>query len=142
LFNKQKKQGASATLRERPRAERSRSPTSPAAIIGQNWLIVDKPGFDSAQPSVNDIGARSELPTFANSQIYIHPEIAVLSSPISESRYFSSIFKILATENSLEAPLGFITPKGSIDSGVVDLLPLFVLFDQQFFPLITLILQF
>jgi hypothetical protein len=36
LFNKPKKQVASAMLRERPRAERSRSPTSPAAISGQN----------------------------------------------------------------------------------------------------------
>jgi hypothetical protein len=63
FFNKPKKQVVNAMLHERPRAERSRSPTSPAAIISQNWLVVDKPGFDSAQPSVNwsEVNALQEI---------------------------------------------------------------------------------
>lgn len=46
-------------------------------------------------------------------------------------------------ENGIEAPMNFITPKCSIDSGVVNFwLPLFVLFDGQLFPLTTEVQEF
>jgi hypothetical protein len=46
-------------------------------------------------------------------------------------------------ENGIEASMNFKTSKGSIDPGIVDLrLPLFVLFDGQFFPLTAQVQQF
>lgn len=46
-------------------------------------------------------------------------------------------------EHGIEAPVGFIAPKGSIDPGVVNFrLPLFVLFNGQFFPLTAEVQEF
>ena len=56
---------------------------------------------------------------------------------------FEGQYRHRSRENCIEAPMNFITPKCSIDSGVVNFwLPLFVLFDGQLLPLTTEVQEF
>jgi hypothetical protein len=50
---------------------------------------------------------------------------------------FEGQYRHRTREHGIEAPMGFIAPKGTIDSGVVDLLsPILVLLNRQFFPIL------
>jgi hypothetical protein len=56
---------------------------------------------------------------------------------------FEGQYRHRTRENGIEAPMGFITPKGGIDPGVVNFrFPLYVLFDGQFFPLTAKVQEF